>query len=239
MTTSRAGVVGYAIGFLLLPVLAGAQSATTGAIVGVVKDTTGAVLPGVTVEASSPALIEKVRSVVTDSGGQYKIVDLRPGTYSVTFALPGFRGVKREGIELTSAFTATVDVELAVGSVEETITVSGASPTVETQNILAQSVLNRQLLNSIPTSKSFTGLANLVPGMSTPGRAPDVGGSAGENFVALAIHGGRPGDQHMLIDGMHSNNLQAGGGGGGFTIFMNAASVQEVAMETNSMSAES
>ncbi|HEY3044850.1 MAG TPA: carboxypeptidase-like regulatory domain-containing protein, partial [Vicinamibacterales bacterium] len=100
------------------------------AITGVVKDTSGAVLPGATVEAASPVLIEKVRSVVSDATGQYRIVDLRPGTYSVTFTLPGFSTVKREGIELTGSFVATVNGELKVGALEETITVTGETPIV-------------------------------------------------------------------------------------------------------------
>lgn len=118
---------------LMFPVGASAQS--TGAIAGVVRDTTGGVLPGVTVEASSPALIEKVRAVTTDGLGLYRIVDLRPGIYSVSFTLPGFATVRREGIELTAGFTATVAVELRVGEVAETVTVSGASPVVDIQNV--------------------------------------------------------------------------------------------------------
>src|SRR5881296_1201848 len=112
---------------LVVPTIASAQ----GAIAGVVTDTSGAVLPGVTVEASSPALIEKVRSAVTDGTGQYKIVDLRPGTYAVTFTATGFNSVKREGIELTGSFAATINAELRVGAVEETITVSGEAPIVD------------------------------------------------------------------------------------------------------------
>src|SRR5262245_59157914 len=121
--------------FLGLSAIASAQSATTGAIAGVVKDATGAVLPGVTVEAASPALIEKSRSVVTDAQGNYKIVDLRPGTYSVTFTLVGFGTVKREGIELTTGFTATANAEMKVGGLQETVTVTGASPVVDIQNV--------------------------------------------------------------------------------------------------------
>src|SRR5262249_43138336 len=109
--------------------------AQTGSIAGVARDTTGAVLPGVTVEAASPALIEKVRNVVTDSEGQYKVIDLAPGTYTVTFTLPGFNAWKREGIILTSDFTATVNAEMRVGAVEETVTVTGESPLIDTQSV--------------------------------------------------------------------------------------------------------
>src|SRR6266850_3651446 len=115
--------------------LANAQDAGTGAIAGIVKDTTGAVLPGVPVEAASPALIEKVRTAVTDAQGNYKITELRPGAYSVTFTLPGFSTFKREGIELTTGFTASANAEMKVGSLQETVTVTGASPVVDIQNV--------------------------------------------------------------------------------------------------------
>src|SRR2546422_1666095 len=115
---------------LLLPTAAAAQAAITG----VVKDTSGAVLPGVTVEAASPVLIEKIRSVVSDATGQYRIVNLLPGTYSVTFSLPGFSTVKRDGIELTGTFVATVNGDLKVGALEETITVTGETPIVDVQS---------------------------------------------------------------------------------------------------------
>ena len=111
----------------LFPSILYAQASITGTV----KDALGALLPGVTVEASSPALIEKVRSAVTDGTGQYRIVDLRPGTYAVTFTLAGFSSVKREGIELTGSFTATVNADLQVGSIAETVTVSGAAPMVD------------------------------------------------------------------------------------------------------------
>src|SRR6267142_7109454 len=124
---------------LFASALASAQG--TSAIAGVVRDTTGAVLPGVTVEAGSPALIEKVRTVVTDSQGQYRIVDLPPGSYRVTFTLPGFTGLTRQGIELSSGFTATINAQLTVGDVAETITVSGQTPLVDVQNTKVQQVL--------------------------------------------------------------------------------------------------
>src|SRR6187397_1782298 len=106
---------------LFLPAVVFAQ----GTIAGVVRDASGAVLPGATVEAASPVLIEKVRSVASDATGQYRIVDLRPGTYTVTFTLPGFSTYKREGIELSGSFVATVNADLKVGALAETITVSG------------------------------------------------------------------------------------------------------------------
>src|SRR6266545_1212918 len=111
----------------LIPSLANAQSA----IVGVVKDSSGGILPGVNVEASSDVLIEKTRSVVTDGAGQYKIVDLRPGVYFVTFTLPGFQVSKRQNVELPSEFTATINADLKVGGLEESVTVSGESPIVD------------------------------------------------------------------------------------------------------------
>src|SRR2546427_8103216 len=134
---------------LFTPALAHAQAS----IAGNVKDASGAVLPGVTVEASSPALIEKTRSVVTDGSGAYRIVDLRPGVYTVTFTLPGFSTVKREGIELTGSFTATVSTELKVGAIEETITVTGATPLVDVQSATKQAVMAHDLLDAIPAAR--------------------------------------------------------------------------------------
>src|SRR6476660_875971 len=119
---------------VLVPAVAFAQASITG----VVKDASGAVLPGVTVEASSPALIEKTRTAVTDGTGTYRIVDLRAGTYSVTFSLTGFSTVRRDDIELTGSFTASINADLKVGALAETITVSGETPIVDTQSVRRQ-----------------------------------------------------------------------------------------------------
>src|SRR5688572_9477794 len=119
-------------------------------IAGVVRDTSGGVLPGVTVEAASPALIEKVRTVVTDGSGNYRVVDLRPGAYTVTFTLPGFNTVKREGIELSGNFNATVNADLRVGALEETITVTGAAPVVDVQSARQQAVMDREMIRDLP-----------------------------------------------------------------------------------------
>ena len=135
MLADRRLLVGAAVlGCLALAASASAQQGGVSAIAGTVRDTSGAVLPGATVQAASPVLIEKVREVVTDEQGQYKIVGLPPGSYGVTVSLPGFKSVQRSGIELTTNFTAPVNAQLEVGSVEETLTVSGAAPVVDVQN---------------------------------------------------------------------------------------------------------
>ena len=130
-------------------------------------------MPGVTVEAASPALIEKTRTAVTDADGQYRIIDLRPGTYTVTFTLVGFSTVKREGIELTDDFTATVNADLKVGGLEETITVSGQSPLIDTQSVHAAQVADqRDDRRAARRGRSFQNLSVLVPGVIIPLEQP-------------------------------------------------------------------
>ena len=217
---------------LLLAAPAMAQLGSSG-IAGVVKDATGAVLPGVTVEAASPALIEKVRTVVSDGEGQYKIVSLSPGTYSVTFTLPGFGSVKREGIDLASNFTATINAELKVGDIAETVTVSGQSPVVDIQNTSVRNLIRQEILDAIPTNKTLGAWAALTPGMVVPGTSMDVGGSKGEQSLRLAIHGGHGGEQRMLVDGMNTS-----GGGSDFGYIPNPASAQDVSLELGAGTAE-
>src|SRR5688572_12420794 len=139
---------------LLLPVAVSAQAVITGTV----RDTSGAVLPGVTVEAASPALIEKVRAAVSDGSGQYRIEDLRPGTYTVSFTLTGFSVFKREGIELTGSFTAVVNAEMRLGALEETIVVTGESPIVDVQSARRQLTLGSDVLRSIPTIRNYNGV---------------------------------------------------------------------------------
>src|SRR5688572_21322302 len=135
---------------VLLPSAALAQATIAGTVV----DASGAVLPGVVVEASSPALIEKVRSVVTDGTGQYRIEQLRGGMYTITFTLTGFSTVRREGVELAGSFSATVNAEMRLGSVEETITVTGDTPIVDIQSAQRQRVIDQELLVAIPTGRT-------------------------------------------------------------------------------------
>src|ERR1700704_1311569 len=137
--------------FLLLPGSAMAQAV----IAGTVKDASGAVLPGVVVEATSPALIEKVRTAVTDGTGQYRIEDLRPGVYAVTFTLQGFSTFRREGVELSGSFTATINADLKVGVLAETITVTGETPVVDVQSTRREVTLNSDVIKAIPTVRSY------------------------------------------------------------------------------------
>jgi hypothetical protein len=132
-------------------VLAPATAFAQASLSGVVRDSSGAVLPGVTVEASSPVLIEKVRSAVTDNTGRYQIIDLRPGTYQVTFTLAGFTTGRRENVQLTGSAVTTADAELRVGAVQETITVSGATPTVDLQSTTRQTSMDAEIVTAIPT----------------------------------------------------------------------------------------
>ena len=212
-----------------------AQGVATGSIAGVVKDASGAVLPGVTVEASSPVLIEKSRTAVTDDQGAYKIVDLRPGVYSLTFTLAGFGTVRREGIELTSNFTAPISVEMKVGALEETITVTGESPVVDTQNTVQQRVIAKEVLDALPVGKSFNIYTALVPGAIGTATNQDVGGTKGENTQGFKIHGSRSTDFQQLRDGMFFGTLVAAGN---FMSSTNPATVQEVAVETSGFSAD-
>src|SRR5213592_336823 len=182
---------------VLLSSAASAQQAS--GIAGVVRDTSGGVLPGVTVEAASPALIEKVRSVVTDGEGRYNIVDLRPGTYSVTFTLPSFSTFKREGIDLPSGFTATVNGEMKIGALEETVTVTGAAPLVDTQNVRKQTLVSSDLLNLLPSSvKNLNNLVSLTPGFRGQEGFDITGGYTGQ--VGGFYHG--KGGQIVQFDGM-------------------------------------
>ena len=208
---------------LLLPAAAFAQAAITG----VVRDTSGAVLPGVTVEAASPVLIERTRSVVSDDTGQYRIVDLRPGTYAVTFTLPGFNTVKREGIELSGDFVATISVELRVGALEETVTVTGESPIVDVQSARVQTVIDRDVIAAIPSSRNATGIQSLVPGMSSNGDSGGITGGTGG--TAGNIHGARASDSRTLHDGINTGWAGANSN----AAISNVAGSQEVVLTTS------
>jgi hypothetical protein len=187
---------------LLLPHLAFAQASITG----VVKDASGGVLPGASVEASSPALIEKVRTAVSDGTGQYRIEDLRPGTYTITVSLQGFSTYKREGIELAGTFTATINADLKVGTVAETVTVTGETPVVDVQSAAREITLSTDVVKSIPTVRSYNGIVVVVPGVTT-NLNDTVTGTATTQFP---IHGGRNNEGRLTIDGLNIGNPPGG-----------------------------
>jgi hypothetical protein len=217
---------------VMLPAALWAQSSELASITGVVRDTSGAVLPGVTVEAASPALIEKVRSVVTDERGLYRIVDLRPGTYIITFSLPGFSTFKREGVELTTSFTATINAEMKVGQVEDTVTILGETPVVDTLNVRTQNTFVRNTLDAIPTTKRIGQYASIIPGATYANATfQDVGGNQGEGGQ-FGVHGQRPQDLSTNLEGLNENQQGLG------VFSFNSQAFQEVVVETGGMSAE-
>jgi hypothetical protein len=195
---SLAPLLMVTIFLVLIPISAAAQAGA--AVTGVVTDSSGAVLPGVTVEARSPVLIEQVRSAVTDETGRYRIVDLRPGNYTVTFGLPGFATVTREGIELSGTFIATVNAELRVGALQETVTVTGESPIVDTQSTKTQETLQNEVIASIPTGRQYYSLTTLVPALNVQGN--DVGGILGPIFSVFQAHGGRRNEGQVHVEGL-------------------------------------
>ena len=170
-------------------------------IVGTVRDASGAVLPGVAVEASSPALIEKTRTILTNGAGQYAIENLRPGTYVVTFTISGFSVIKREGIELTGSFVATVNAEMTVGGVAETITVSGEGPLVDVTSTRNQQVINGQTIAEIPSSRQYSAFTHLIPAINV--QQNDFEGSNPALYSVFQIHGGRRNEGQVLVDGMN------------------------------------
>ncbi len=215
---------------LLLPGAASAQQTTASGIAGVARDSSGAVLPGVTVEATSAALIEKVRTVVSDSEGRYNIVDLRPGTYVVSFTLAGFSTFKREGIELTAGFTATVNADMKVGALEETVTVTGAAPLVDTTNARKQTVVSRDLLNVLPSSvKALNQIVTLTAGFRGNEGFDITGGYTGQTG---GTYHGKAGT-NVTIDGM---GIQHAYGNTGY--FANQEIAQETVLSTSGISAD-
>lgn len=215
--------------------IATAAAAQTGSgIAGTVKDSSGGVLPGVSVQVASPSLIEGTRSTVTDSNGFYRIVDLRPGAYSVTFTLSGFQTVKREGIVLPASFTATVNAELAVGQLEQAITVTGEAPLVDVRNSVSQSVMNRQVLDTIPTGKDPFAVGQLIAGVTT--QTPDVGGTQVMQQPTLQVHGSSNNDNVFMVDGVQIQHIGFGGNQTGF--YFNDGLMEEIAYQTSSLPAE-
>src|SRR5688572_22268201 len=205
---------------ILLPASAFAQ----GTLTGTVRDASGAVLPGVTVEASSPALIEKVRSVVTDGTGQYRIIDLNPGAYSLTFTLPGFSTVKRDGIEIAGTAVLTIPIEMRVGALQETITVTGETPVVDVQSTKRETVLSQEVISAIPATRAVGSLLNATPGLTVDGN----GLAATPTMTFFSARGGQNNEGRMAVNGM--TVAAAFNGGGVSSYILDSVNVDEVAV---------
>jgi Carboxypeptidase regulatory-like domain len=221
--------LGAACFVLALFVVAPSSLFAQASLTGTVRDSSGAVLPGVTVEASSPALIEKLRSATTDGNGQYRIVDLRAGQYTVTFSLAGFSTVKREGVSLEGSFTATINVDMRVGALTETITVSGESPIVDVQSVRRQTVLDNDIISAIPSSRSYNNLIQLIPNSVNQAGAPtDVQVVPG--MVVFGGFGGRSNEGRVNVDGISVGS--AFNGAGVSSYIADVANAREIAMIT-------
>ena len=207
------------LALLLAPATAFAQATLTGTV----RDTSGAVLPGVTVEAASPALIEKVRSATTDGAGLYRIIDLRPGTYSLTFTLPGFTTIKRDGVELAGTQTLTVAVEMRVGGLEESITVSGETPVVDVQSARREVVIDRDMVQTIPATRSVGGLLNATAGLTVDNN----GIALSPTMTFFSANGGANNEGRMAVNGM---TVGAARSGGVSSYVYDAVGVDEVAV---------
>jgi Carboxypeptidase regulatory-like domain len=217
---------------LILGFAAAAQAQS--AIAGVVRDSSGAVLPGVSVEAASPALIEGTRAVITDAAGGYRIENLRPGEYVVTFTLTGFRVVRREGIVLPTSFTAQVNVELSLGAIEESVVVTGESPLVDVRGSVSQSVMSREKLDTIPTGRDPFAVGQLIAGVTTS--TPDVGGTQVMQQPTLQVHGSSNNDNVFMVDSVQIQHIGFGGNQTGF--YFNDGLMEEISYQTSSLPAE-
>src|SRR5262245_35026886 len=198
--------------FLFVPAAAHAQATLSG----LVKDTSGAVLPGVTVEASSPVLIEKTRSTTTDSNGRFTIPDLRPGLYRVNFSLSGFTTSVHDNIEVSGTSIFTVNADMKVGNVTETVTVTGEVPLVNLESSTRQRVMDQELVTAIPSSRTPFTVGVLIPGVRKGAfMSQDVGGSVVQEVASLEANGGRTSDQRMMVNGVALSSGIAGRWGGG------------------------
>jgi len=221
MRVSAKSLVTLAFLLLLTPALAFAQAGGA-SLAGTVKDASGAVLPGVTVEASSPALTEKTRTAVSDGSGQYRIIDLPPGTYTLTATLPGFNTVQRAGLELSGNVTMTIPIDLKVGALQETITVTGEAPVVDVQNTRREVVVNQEVIASIPATRTAGSLLNATPGITVDNN----GLNATPTMTFFSARGGPTNEGRMTVNGM--TVAAAFNGGGVSSYILDTVGAEEV-----------
>jgi len=215
---------------LVLFVVLHSAAFAQGSITGVVRDTSGAVLPGVTVEAASDVLIEKSRTVVTDGNGQYRLVDLRAGTYNVTFSLPGFNAYRRTGVVIEGAFTATVNADMKVGALQETVTVTAESPVVDVQSVRRQITVDSDMISALPATKSYAALMQLMPNTVTQaGGAMDTQVVPG--MVVFGGAGGRSNEGRVNLDGISVGSAFNGAGVSSYV--PDVGNAREVTMTTS------
>ena len=203
-------------------------------MVGVVTDPSGAVVAGATVEASGSALINGSRGTMTDKNGSYRIVDLRPGTYAVTFSIQGFRTLRRDGIILAAGFTATVDASLQLGETQQTVTVTDAAPLVDLEDSQTEQVIDRRRLDSIPSGRDPFAVGQLIAGVTTA--TPDVGGTTGMQQPTLQVHGSTGSDNVFMVDGIWIQHVGYGGNQTGF--YFNDSLMQDIIYTTSNLPAE-
>jgi hypothetical protein len=220
------------LGALALAVLSPLGAAAQSTITGVVRDESGGVLPGVNVEAASPALIEKTRAVVTDDQGRYRLIDLRPGNYSLVFALSGFSTVRREAVEVPANLVVTINADLKVGALEESVTVSGQAAQVDTQQASRTQVLNREFLDALPTTRNTMAIGYLAAGVQMS--VPDIGGRNTGNQPGMRAHGVRgPWGILQMVDGLTVSTLE-----GGQLFYFDESSMNETSVTTSAIPAE-
>jgi hypothetical protein len=214
---------------VLFPLTVSGQAGSS--IVGLVRDESGGVLPGVTVEAASPALIEKVRIVTTDEQGRYRVVDLRPGTYRLAFSLVGFNTVVRDGVELPTNFTATINADLKVGTLQETVTVSGQTPVVDVQQVSRTQTVTRDVIDALPVSRNVMSIGALVAGVRMG--TPDIGGSRTTEQVSVRAHGLNSSNQTQFVEGLSVTTYE-----GNCFAYLDDATYEEVNVTTSALPAD-
>ena len=223
---------------LALFVLSPGQASAQSTIQGVVKDSSGAVMPNVVVVASSPALIEGSRTANTNGEGRFDIIDVRPGAYSVKFTASGFQTQERNGVDVPASTTVTVNVDMTVGSTGETVQVEASAAIVDTENAANHQVLTREIIDAIPAPRNMQALGGLTPGIQLhngAGGNPDVGGSQQMEQTYILGHGSNANQTTVLLDGMNINTNYLDG-----TIqnYVDNGIIQEATYQTSGVSAE-